>query len=77
MRESVVFGKPSPGRQARGRRRGPRRNGRDSDDLREEREWPSFGERDGHTRRGDPRPHKGGKHGCDRVRGQGTRRRID
>ncbi len=77
MRETMVFGKPSPGWQARGRRRSPPRGGRDFEDLREERELPFFGERDGQTWRGDPRPRKGGKHGCDRVRGQGTRRRID
>lgn len=77
MRESVVFGNPPSDRLARGRRRNPRPDIQDFDDFRDERERPVFGERDGHTRRGDPRPRRGGKHGCDRVRGQGTRRRID
>lgn len=77
MREIAVFGTSSPGLQARGHRRSPGSSGRDFDDLREDREPPSFGERDGHARRGDPRPRKHGKHGWDRVRGQGTRRQID
>lgn len=77
MRQSMVVGRLSASPGERGRRRSPGRDGRDLEDLREDRDWPPFGELDDPTRRGDIRPRKHGGHGCDRVRRRGTRRQID
>lgn len=41
----------------------------------EDRERPYGG--DDHPARDRPQRRRGGKHGCDRIRGQGTRRHLD
>lgn len=76
MREGMESGSWSHGLLMRGGRRSPARD-RDLDDPREDREWQSFNEPDERSRRGEARPRKRGGHGCDRIRGRGTRRQID
>ena len=77
MSADVVLYETCPPLEARGRHRRRDRRPDDLHEPREDRRPAPPEELDDSPRRTNLRPRRRGKHGCDRVRGQGTRRRID
>lgn len=77
MSAIVRFSRNRTRLEARGHRPPARRDGDVFEDRPNDRERSYFPEIDGDARRDDSRRRRRGKHGCDRVHGQGLRRQID